>query len=113
MIDPSLVLFAIEAGVRLGRKINEVFVDETAQRPLLMPLGDLFGTVAEAEALRFFSTEQPALIRAGGACFDIRDDRPKLILFYRAMRGVEAQVLGPASDANTRRKEIIGQLGAL
>ena len=30
MIDPSLALFAIEAGVRLGRKINEVLIDETA-----------------------------------------------------------------------------------
>jgi hypothetical protein len=42
----------IEAGVRLGRKINEVLVDETAQRPLLLPLGDLFGSVTDADAQR-------------------------------------------------------------
>jgi hypothetical protein len=113
MIDPSLVLFAIDAGVRLGRKLNEVLVDETAQRPLLMPLGDLFGTVAEGEALHFFTTEQPALIRANGACFEIRDDRAKLIQVYRAMRGVETQLVGPASDPASRRKEIVGHLGAL
>ena len=113
MIDPSLVLFAIEAGVRLGRKINEVLVDETAQRPLLMPLGDLFGSVTEAEAMRFFSVDQPELIRSGGSCFEIRDDRAKLILIYRAMRGVETQVMAPASEVNARRKEIVGQLGAL
>lgn len=113
MIDPSLALFAIEAGVRLGRKINEVLVDETAQRPLLMPLGDLFGSVTEAEAMRFFSVDQPDLIKPGGSCFEIRDDRAKLIQVYRAMRGVEAQVMAPASDLNARRKEIVSQLGAL
>ena len=113
MIDPSLVLFAIEAGVRLGRKINEVLVDETAQRPLLMPLGDLFGSVTEAEAMRFFSVDQPDLIKPDGSCFAIRNDRAKLIQVYRAMRGVEAQVMAPASDPNARRKEIVGHLGAL
>jgi hypothetical protein len=34
-MNPALVLFAIEAGIKLGRKVNEVLVDETAQRPLL------------------------------------------------------------------------------
>ena len=53
MIDPQLVIFAVEAGVKLGRKMNEVLVDETSQRPLVMPLGDLFGSVTEAEAMRF------------------------------------------------------------
>ena len=113
MIDPNLVLFAVEAGVRLGRKINEVLVDETAQRPLLMPLGDLFGSVTEAEAMRFFSVDQPELIKPGGPCHAIKTDRPKLILFYRAMRGVEAQVVAPSTDLNARRKEIVGQLSAM
>jgi hypothetical protein len=112
MIDPSIVLFAIESGVRLGRKINEVLVDETAQRPLLMPLGDLFGSVTEAEAMHFFAVDQPDLIRPGGSCFAIRDDRPKLVQVYRAMRGVEAE-LCPASDLSARRKAIVSQLGAL
>lgn len=113
MIDPNLVLFVIEAGVKLGRKINEVLVDETAQRPLLMPLGDLFGSVTEAEAMRFFAVDQPELIKAGGSCFAIRDDRAKLIQVYRAMRGVETQVMAPASDLNAKRREIVGHLGAL
>jgi hypothetical protein len=113
MLDPNLVLFAVEAGVRLGRKINEVLVDETAQRPLLMPLGDLFGSVTEAEAMRFFSVDQPELIKPGGPCHAIKNDRPKLILFYRAMRGVEAQVVAPSTDLNSRRREIVGQLSAM
>jgi len=114
MIDPNLVLFAVEAGVRIGRKLNEVLVDETAQRPLLMPLGDLFGSVTEAEAMRFFSVDQPELIKPGGACHAFKTDRPKLIQFYRAMRGVEAQGVAPSTtDLNARRKEIVGQLSAL
>jgi hypothetical protein len=113
MLDPNLVLFAVEAGVRLGRKIHEVLVDETAQRPLLMPLGDLFGSVTEAEAMRFFSVDQPELIKPGGPCHAIKTDRPKLILFYRAMRGVEAQVVAPSADLNARRREIVGQLSVM
>jgi hypothetical protein len=113
MLDPNLVLFAVEAGVRLGRKLNEVLVDETAQRPLLMPLGDLFGSVTEAEAMRFFSVDQPELIKPAGSCHAIKDDRAKLIQFYRAMRGVEAQVVAPSTDLDARRKEIVGQLATL
>lgn len=113
MIPPALALFAIEAGVRLGRKINEVLVDETAQRPLLMPLGDLFGSVTEAEAMHFFAVEQPALIAPNGSCFALRNNRPKLILVYRAMRGVEGQLNAPVVDVDAKRREIVGQLSAL
>jgi hypothetical protein len=113
MIDPGLAMFAIEAGVRLGRKLNQVLVDETAERPLLMPLGDLFGNVTEAEALRFFSTEQPDLIRPGGSCHSFRDDRPRLIEVYRAMRGIETQAALPAGDLAVQRHQLVGQLSAL
>ncbi len=113
MIDPSLALFAIEAGVRLGRKLNQVLIDETAQRPLLLPLGDLIGTVTEAEAMRFFSTDQPALIQPGGPCHEIRDDRPRLIQFYQAMRGFETQAMFPAGDWVIQRATLVCQLGAL
>ncbi len=39
-MQSSAVLFAIEAGVKLGRKIQDVLVDETADRALSLPLGD-------------------------------------------------------------------------
>jgi len=113
MIDPNLVLFAVEAGVRLGRKLHEVLVDETAQRPLLLPLGDLFGSVTEAEAMRFFSVDQPDLVRPGGSCHAIRNDRARLIQVYRAMRGVETRIVPPSSDVSARRLTIVAQLSAL
>lgn len=111
-MDPSLVLFAIEAGLKLGRKVNEVLVDETAQRPLLLPLGDLFGSITEADAMRFFSTDGRKLIAPDGQLFPYRADRPKLVEFYRALLGVES-VQGPAANPDARRAEVVTQLAAL
>lgn len=113
MIDPQLVIFAVEAGVKLGRKINEVLVDETAQRPLLMPLGELFGGVTEAEAMRFFAVEHADLVQPDGSCFEIRNDRARLIAVYRAMRGLESEVAAPLDDQTGRRLEMVRQLTAL
>jgi hypothetical protein len=44
-MDASLVIFSIQAGVQLGRKLNEVLVDETRERALILPLGNLYGNV--------------------------------------------------------------------
>src|SRR5689334_20339563 len=101
-MDPSLILFAIEAGIKLGRKVNEVLVDETAQRPLLLPLGDLFGSITEADAMRFFNSDGSHLIAAGGPLHSFKADHTKLAEFYRAMLGMES-VQDPASNPATRR----------
>jgi len=105
-------MFAIEAGIKLGRKVNEVLVDETAQRPLLLPLGDLFGSVQEADAMRFFNTDGKSLVAANGPLFPHRTDRPKLLEFYRAMLGVE-DAQGPVANSAARRDEVVAQLAAL
>ena len=112
MIDPALVMFAIEAGIKLGRKVNEVLVDETAQRPLLLPLGDLFGSVTEAAAMDFFNNEGSYLIETKGSFHPYRANRPKLTELYRAMLGVEA-AQGPAANATARRGAVVVQLAAL
>ena len=44
-MDPQLVIFAIESAIRLGIKINEVLLDETSSRALVLPLGSLFGDI--------------------------------------------------------------------
>ncbi len=54
-MDPALILFAIEAAVRLGRKVYDVLVDETHERALPLPLGDLHGDPTEADARIFFA----------------------------------------------------------
>ena len=66
-MDPNLVLFAIEAGVRLGDKLNQSLVSSTSERPLLLPVGELFGDIRENEAIEFFDREEnQRLIEAGG-----------------------------------------------
>jgi hypothetical protein len=60
-MNPALVLFAIEAGIKLGRKVNEVLVDETAQRPLLLPLGDLFGCQRAVKTSQGWANENQPL----------------------------------------------------
>lgn len=54
MVDPALVLFAIQAAVKLGRKTYEVLLDSTQAEPLLLPIGSLAGSIKEAEAIEFF-----------------------------------------------------------
>ena len=66
-MDPALILFAIEAAVRLGRKVYDVLVDETHERALPLPLGDLHGDPTEADARIFFAAvENRHLVAPGG-----------------------------------------------
>ncbi len=66
-MDPALILFAIEAGVRLGRKLNEVLIDATHERPLVLPLGDLHADVGAVNAIEFFDrSENVHLVEDGG-----------------------------------------------
>lgn len=82
-MNPALVLFAIKAGLKLGRKVNEVLVDETAQRPLLLPLGDLFGSVSEGETMEFFNNGGSSFIAPRGPLHAFRNDHAKLAEFFR------------------------------
>lgn len=51
MVNPELILFVIQAAVKLGRKLYDVLVDETVEAPLLLPLGSFAGSIPEAEAV--------------------------------------------------------------
>jgi len=66
MIDPAVVVFAIQAGVRLGTRINKVLIDKTHERALVLPLGDLFGEVTANAAFLYFHEQHPELIAEGG-----------------------------------------------
>jgi hypothetical protein len=109
--SPELILFAIDAGVKLGRKVHDVLVDETAERPLLLPLGDLFGNIQESEATQFFlRPENVHLIKEGGPYFGLSPaDR---LGAYKSILAVHerAGALGQDGRAGV---EIIEQLQAL
>lgn len=67
MVDPAVVIFAIKAAVKLGQATCNALVDSAQARPLLLPVGDLAGSIAEAEAIEFFDRpENQLLVDAGG-----------------------------------------------
>lgn len=73
-MDPTLVIFAIEAAVRLGRKLNQILIDETHERPLVLPLGDLHADIGIVDAIEFFDrTENQHLTEEGGPYHDLGD----------------------------------------
>ena len=41
-MNAELIMFGIEAGVKLGAKLNDVLVDATVEKPMLLPVGELF-----------------------------------------------------------------------
>ena len=66
-MDPTLVLFGIQAGLKVGKKVNDILVDDTKEDLLVLPLGDLFGSIQVAQANMFFNREENFhLIEEGG-----------------------------------------------
>ena len=59
-MNTSIMIFAIQAGVRLGRKLNDVLVDETRERALILPLGNLYGNVVENDVFFIRHDSKPA-----------------------------------------------------
>lgn len=93
-MDPNIVVFAIDAGVRLGRKVNDVLVDATVERPMLLPVGDLFGDVTVADAGDFFRREENrALILEGGPYAGFGPD--ERVAAYRTLLALEERVGSP------------------
>jgi hypothetical protein len=91
MIDPSLVLFAIESAVKLGRKVHEVLVDETVVRPLVLPVGHLYQRVTLTTAKTYFGRPENAhLITADGPYADFGDS--ELLLAYQTLLDLDRRL---------------------
>lgn len=111
-MNPELVLFAVEAAIKLGNKINQVLIDATAERPLLLPLGELVGSVAEAEALVFLATDGKHLVAPNGPWFPFRNDDKKLVALYQATLGLTSR-LTPDTLPAERQVELARQLAGI
>jgi len=109
MIDPSLVLFAIESAVKLGRKVYEVLVDETAVRPLVLPVGNLFQSVQLTTAKAYFGRPENAhLITGDGPYADFND--AELLMAYKTLLEVDRRLdSGEPNQAEAAR--VIVRLG--
>ena len=106
-MDPSIIIFAIESAVKLGQKAYEVLVDETAERALLLPVGDLFGSVAENEATQYFlQPENLKLIQAGGPYANFTPAQQ--LDAYRTLLDVNQRLGNPPGDLTDAQKIING-----
>ena len=109
MIDPSLVLFAIESAVKLGRKVYEVLVDETAVRPLVLPVGNLFQSVQLVTAKAYFARPENAhLITGNGPYADFTD--ADLLMAYKTLLDVDRR-LDSAEPNQAEAARVIARLG--
>ena len=93
-MNAELIMFGIEAGVKLGTKLNDVLVDATIEKPMLLPVGELFGSVTEDDAIEFFD-DHPQLTTAGQPyCRLSREDKLKA---YKTLKQIDDRVTGSGS----------------
>jgi hypothetical protein len=99
MVNPAVVIFAIKATVKLGQKTYDVLVDSTEAKPLLLPVGDLAGSIAEADAIAFFDRpENQRLVGADGPYQGF--DGKALCEAYRTIQKVEEKLGANGSPAD-------------
>lgn len=104
-MDPVLILFAIEAGVRLGRKLSEVLVDETQERALVLPLGELHADVAAVNAIEFFDRpENVHLVQEGGPYEGF--SREELARAHATLATLDGR-LGGSGEASAEAGELV------
>ena len=109
MIDPSLVLFAIESAVKLGRKVHEVLVDETVVRPLVLPVGHLYQSVTLTTAKTYFGRPENAhLITGDGPYGDFGDN--ELLLAYQTLLDLDRR-LDSAEPNQVEAMRLVTELG--
>lgn len=93
-MDPQLVIFAIEAGVKLGRKVYEVLLDATVEKPLVLPVGDLFDDVQKTDAEEFFEKPENAdLVKPGGPYAQLSSQ--ELVVAYKSLRSIQHRLSVP------------------
>lgn len=112
-MQSSTVLLAIDAAVRLGRKLHDVLIDDTAEEPLLLPVGELFGSVSAAEAQEFFDSKQGQLLLKPGAPYH-GFTKKKLIKAFKTVKRVELELdgFGIEQDPSAAAVEIVQNLHA-
>jgi hypothetical protein len=100
-MNAALVMFGIESAVKLGRKIYDVLVDANVERPMLLPVGDLYADVQQVQAVDYF-VNHPDLTAAATA------DTPagpyhgvptsKLLVAYKTLRSIDERVSGVGGE---------------
>jgi hypothetical protein len=90
-MNSDLILFAVEAGVKLGQKLNDVLVSSTFEKPMILPVGELFGNVTKNRAVKFFD-EHPELTGTGQPYHGLsQEDQLKA---YKTLRHIDERIVG-------------------
>jgi hypothetical protein len=109
-MDPTLILFVIEAAVKLGWKVYDVLVDATAEKPLVLPLGNLFQDVQINEATQFFlRKENRHLILPGGPYENFTPDEQ--LKAYRTLQAINGRLENPYGNLD-EAADIVDKLHA-
>ena len=109
MIPVATILFAIQAGVRLGSKVHQVLLDATQERVLVMPMADDLQGVQETEARMYF-IEHPELTAPGGPYEGLqKEDRLKA---YRTILKIGGQ-FGGGAEGEAAARDSLTRLGAM
>lgn len=114
VIAASTIIFAIEAGVKLGQKVHEVLIDETRERALLLPLGDVVGDEERTNALDFLSDPVYAKLFEPNGPYHNMDSPAKVArtLLGLEYRGVKREELVDALGKMHRYKQVSDQFAA-
>lgn len=67
----DIIIFGMEASVRLGRKILEIYQDDMANRHLLYPLAESTGPFTFEGAMQFFRTRGSVFVEEGAVYHDL------------------------------------------
>ena len=86
-MDPTLILFAIQAGVKLGQKFYDVLIDANRERPLYLPFGDIFGSIEFNQANTYFRDDENGqkLFGAGGIYENVKEDNEIEEIYHYVM----------------------------
>jgi len=96
MIEASLVLFAIQAGVKLGQQTYQIIVDKDFDRALTMPNIKYIDNTAENEAQEFFEKkENRDWIKPGGQFRELYQNG-EYLKAYQALKGIDRELDGKA-----------------
>ena len=108
-MNAALIMFGIEAGVKLGTKLNDVLVDATVEKPMLLPVGELFGSVTENDAIEFFD-DHPELTTAGQPYY--RLSRADKLKAYKTLKQIDDRIVGSGS-VSSEAVQIVSNLQKL
>jgi len=108
-MNSELIMFGIDAGIRLGQKLNDVLVDSTIEGPLLLPVGELFGSVKKSRAILFFD-KHPELTAPGKPYHGL--DADNKLKAYLTLKHIDMQVVG-SGDISPTAIEIVSNLQRL